>query len=308
MKARLPMPLDTDHRPTTYLTGDRVLRVQGSGARAWLNSLLTADLRQASPGTARYTLLLSPAGGIVSDAWAVECAADTLALVLPVGRAKQVHEVLERYLLNEDVSLAFDDAVRVLTVAGARGPELLLELGEAPPYACDRLGVGGYDVWIAAARLESILERLSDIIDAGAWSAWRIALGVPRAGVDFDEGTSPHEAGLEGRAVSFAKGCYLGQERVARQRRLGGLTQRLVQLEVHGSEPVPQGAIVRDPTGMEAGRVTSAAPISERGSIPALAYLPPHLAHPGTRVLFDGRPAQVRRIVGQAEASALQTG
>jgi folate-binding protein YgfZ len=305
------MPLDAAQRPTTYLTADRVLRVRGRGARSWLNSLLTADLRHASPGAARYTLLLSPAGGIVSDAWAVECATDgtdTLALVLPVGRAERVFEVLGRYLLNEDVSLAFDDGVRVLTIAGARGPELLDGFGETPTYACDRLGVGGYDAWVAAAQLDFILARTSDVIDESAWSASRIALGVPTAGVDFDEETSPHEAGLEGRAVSFAKGCYLGQERVARQRRLGGLARRLAQLEVQGSGLVPQGAIVRDPSGTEAGRVTSAAPSSERASTLALAYLPPHLAHPGTQLLSDERPAKVRRIVGQAEAPAAQTG
>jgi folate-binding protein YgfZ len=305
------MPHDADHHATPYLTGDRVLRVHGRGARNWLNSLLTADLRQASSRVARYALLLSPAGGIVSDAWVVEGStesADTFALVLPVGRAKKVYEVLERHLLNEDVSFAFDDTVRVLTVAGARGPELLAGLGQAPPYACDRLGVGGYDVWVDADLLDSVLAGLSDMIDAGAWSAWRIALGVPTAGADFDEETSPHEAGLEGRAVSFAKGCYLGQERVARQRRLGGLTRRLVQLEVQGREPVPQGAIVRDPSGTEAGRVTSATPSSYRASILVLAYLTPHLAHPGSQVLSDERPAQVRRIVGQAESPPVQSG
>jgi folate-binding protein YgfZ len=305
------MPSDPDHRATTYLTGDRVLRVEGRDARSWLNSLLTADVRQMSPGAARYTLLLSPAGGIVTDAWAVECAregVDTLALVLPVGRAERAYEGLGQYLLNEDVSLAFDDAASVLTVVGARGPEILEGLGEATPYACDRLGMGGYDVWVTAAQVAHILSRVSNKIDADAWSAWRIALGVPKAGVDFDEQTSPHEAGLEGRAVSFAKGCYLGQERVARQRRLGGLTRRLVQLEVHGSEPITQGAIVRDLSGTAAGRITSTAPFSERASILALAYLPPHLANPGTEVQSDERIAQVRRIVGQAEAPAQQTG
>jgi folate-binding protein YgfZ len=229
------------------------------------------------------------------------------ALVLPVGRARLVYELLSRYLLNEDVSLAFDDSVRVLTLPGAR-PETLDVLGEAPRYSCDRLGVGGLDVWVPAAELDSILERLRGLMDACAWSALRIALGVPMAGVDFDEETSPHEAGLEGRAISFSKGCYLGQERVARQRRAGGLARRLVQLEVQGSEPVAQGCIVRDTSGAQAGHITSAAPLSPHASVLALAYLPPHLTNPGTPVMSDGRPARVRRIVGQAEVPALHAG
>jgi folate-binding protein YgfZ len=266
-------------------------------------------------GAARYTLLLSHSGGIVSDAWVVERPAegrDAFALVLPHDRAERVCTLLSRHVLSEDVSLDFDETVRVVTFPGSRAGVLLEGLGKtAPGYRCDRLGLGGFDVWAASGEVDSLLARVSEsrdsrVIDARAWSAWRIALGVPMAGVDFDEDTTPHEAGLEGRAVSFAKGCFLGQERVARQRRPGGLTRRLVQLEVAGDEPPLQGAVVRDASGAHAGRITSAAWIAECRGLLALGYLPLDLAKPETEVLSDERRARVRRVVGQAEAPAVQ--
>jgi folate-binding protein YgfZ len=295
---------------TAYLTGDRVLRVRGREARRWLNSLLTADLRQEVSGTARYALLLTHLGGIVSDAWVVECPAegsDTFALVLPHDRAERVYTLLYRYVLSEDVSLEFDETVCVVTVPGGRGGELKGLGGAAQSYWCNRLGVGGLDVWAASGEVDSGLARISErggsrVIDAGAWTAWRIALGVPRAGVDFDEDSTPHEAGLDGRAVSFAKGCFLGQERVARQRRAGGLTRRLVQLEIQSSEPLPPGAMVRDAAGARAGRITSAAWIPVRRGVFALAYLTPDLAKPETEIICGEGRGHVRQVVGQADA------
>lgn len=298
-------------------TGDRVLRVRGKHCRAWLNSLLTIDLRSPAPGIARYALLLTASGGIVSDAWVVDGSADSpqeLALALPSALAQAVFHQLAKYHLNEDVLLAFDDSIRVLAVVGPRAREVVADACPAlPSFSCNRLGTGGVDVWASAAEVDAVAERLcaraapsgrARVLDI-AWSAGRIALGVPLAGVDFDDGTSPHEAGLEGRAVSLSKGCYLGQERVARQQRQGGLRWRLVQFDIEGPEQTRQGRAVRDPDGTEVGWVTSCVPaVDGCASLPAIGYAKLTHAKPGMRVNVDERPARVRRVLGQAETAA----
>jgi folate-binding protein YgfZ len=305
-----------DDPGAVYLTRDRVLRVEGRGARGWLNSLLTADLRSPNPDAARYALLLTPAGGIVSDLWVIECAAERsekLALVLPWACAEQVHALLQKYLLNEEIRVEFDDAIRVVSLLGSKARELAGGSAPATPaYSCDRLGIEGIDVWVPAAEADCIVEGLAvaasrlggGAIDAVEWSWARVSLGVPLAGVDFDEGTSPHEAGLEGRAVSFSKGCYIGQELVARQRRRGELRRRLVQLEIEEAGPVSERSTLRDLTGAEVGRLTSVAPArGEDRSLLALGYVAPPLAEVGTRVTLDLGAARVQRVAGRTATS-----
>ncbi len=161
---------------------------------------------------------------------------------------------------------------------------------------------------MTASQVDSVVNRLAarayqlggGAIDALGWSSARIALGVPQAGVDFDESTSPHEAGLEGRAVSFTKGCYPGQEVVARQHRRGGLTRQLIQLDIEGAEWLAAGSTVRGPGGEEVGRVTSVGSASDEGrSILALAYLTPPFAQLGARVMVDERAARVCGVLGR---------
>ena len=241
--------------PTVYLTDDRVLRVVGTGSRRWLNSMLTADLRTPAPGAARYALLLNVSGGIVSDAWVVEetvDGAERLALVLPAMCAERTAAVLETAVFNEQIAVSFDESVRVVSVQGPRAQELLQGFARtASAYPCARLGVEGFDAWVNVSELEAFMTGLragahrlgGKSIDALEWSSVRVTLGVPQAGVDFDESTSPHEAGLAGRAVSFTKGCFPGQEVVARQRR-GGATRQLLLLDVERDERLAPGSLV----------------------------------------------------------------
>jgi folate-binding protein YgfZ len=137
-------------------------------------------------------------------------------------------------------------------------------------------------------------------IDALEWSNARVTLGVPQAGVDFDESTSPREAGLEGRAVSFTKGCFPGQEVVARQRR-GGATRQLFLLDVERDERLVPGSIVCGQSGEPLGRITSVASASGPGvRVSALAYLTGPFAVPGAQVVVQERTAEVRSVVGQS--------
>jgi tRNA-modifying protein YgfZ len=314
----LPRPW-LDAPAAVHLTGDRLLRIEGSGSRRWLNAMLTADLRTAAPGVARYALLLCATGGIVSDAWVVEHAVgepERLTLVLPEACAERAARELTRFVVNEEIALTFDDDVRVVSLQGPRGRDLLDIDGPvavANAYPCARLGPQGLDVWVRAPQVDLAMALLSasasrlggGAMNAIEWCSARVALGVPQAGTDFNETTSPHEAGIEARAISFTKGCYLGQQTVARQHRRGGLTQRLVQLDVEGPQGVEKGSGVRGPSGEEVGRVTSVASASDEGSSAlALAYLTAPFAQVGARVMVGERQAQVRSIVGRLGTAA----
>jgi len=304
-----------DDPATMYLTGDRVIRVEGAGGRDWLNSLLTADIRAPSPAVARYGLFLNAGAGIVSDAWIVECqahggASAALAVVVQEPLAECVYDLLQRYLFDEKIAIDFDPTICVVSILGPAALDLAAELREkVSAYSCDRLGFGGVDVWLPVAQGEaadtlSALARVRGVrsVNRSAWEATRIALGVPRAGAELDESSSPHEAGIETRAVSFSKGCYIGQERVGRQQRRKDMDRRLVQLEIEGGARVPVGSGVVDPLGANVGRVTSMT-VSPRSSKDgtALGYVKANYAQPGVRLVVDVFPAYVAGVVGQSE-------
>jgi folate-binding protein YgfZ len=307
-----------DDPASIHLTGDRVLFVEGAGGRAWLNSILTADLRSPAPtDVARYTLLLNPKGGIVSDAWVVERASngvEKLALVLPSARVERVRELLQQYAVTEELSITVDESIRVITLLGAARRELVTdEPTTLASYSSTRLGFANVDLWIPASRADYALKRLTAFacergggdIDPLAWSSARVVLGIPKTGIDFDESISPHEAGLEGSAVSFTKGCYLGQEVVARQHRLRSLGRRLVQFEIDGAESLRTGEALRDLSGDEVGRVTTVGPVVDDGmSTLALGRLKTSLAEPGARVSLGARTARVRHILRRPESPA----
>jgi folate-binding protein YgfZ len=303
-----------DDPVAVYRTTDRVLRVAGPGSRPWLNSLLTIDLRSTAANVGRYALLLSAQGGVVSDLWVVEPAnqaSDSLALIIPSSHAPVVWTTLNRYLLNEPVTLSFDDAVCVVTVQGPRGRAVLDRLPGAACYETSRLDKGGFDLLVPTSQIGAAISVLSSAaaqlgggtLSAPDWSSGRVALGVPQVGIDFDEGTSPHEAGLVERAVSLTKGCYLGQQRVAKQFRQGGLERRLTQLGIEGADRTAEGSEVHDTAGATIGRVTSVGNRAAEGSarILALAYVAPAFAEVGAPVRVEGRAAQVRRVVGRGE-------
>ena len=107
--------------------------------------------------------------------------------------------------------------------------------------------------------------------DPAGWNALRLECAVPQFGSDFGDTTYPQEANLEKIAVSFDKGCYLGQEVVCMLEMRGHVKRRLVAVVLDGSEPPSRGAVVSDEAGAVAGEVTSAAASPTLGH-PCLLY------------------------------------
>ncbi len=209
------------------------------------------------------------------------------------------------------MELALDPELRVLTVQGPKAANVLAQAAlDVPSYQARRLGaVEGFDLWVPQQRLEEVQAALKEaaeavggglIGDAALLAEAHVRAGVPRIGVDFGENTYPQEAGLKQRAVSFNKGCYLGQEVICMLENRGQLSRRLVQLELPGAQALPAGTQCADAEGKRVGELTSVA-VTELPSGPtslALAYLKRPLAEVGAKVRAGEHEWTVRAIVG----------
>lgn len=297
-----------------FLTTDRVVRLLGEDNQSWLNGQVTNDVRELIPGHATYALTVSLKGRIQSDLWALKLAGEAeppaLAVVLPQAGVDAALSAFEKHIIMEDVELAPEPELRVLTVQGPQAAALLEALGaSARAYACPRLGaLPGFDVWVREAELEPTLDACAreaaklggGVLDAAGWAHAHVLLGVPRAGIDFGTETYPQEAGLKARSVSFSKGCYTGQEVVYMLEKRGQVARRLVQLSAEQAPlPAPE-ALVSDADGQRTGAVTSA---TQSGPLSvALAYVKRAHAHVGSVVRIGEQSWRVRCVLGESQA------
>lgn len=266
----------------------KILRLSGKKTVEMLNAVLTNQVPEEDR-LGVYALLLNPKGRIQADLRVLKSGEDVLIAVEPEGVAA-AKELLGRYapfyrVRLEDLS---DASWGVLGLYGPRAGELL----EAPDLVehesavvsldgADLLAagvavpVGGYDLLGPSDALETARNHLRErgAVAAGldAYEAARIEAGVPRFGSDITPENFPAEAGILERAVSFEKGCYPGQETVARMHYRGHPNRELHRFVVEGTPPVPGAEIAQ--SGRQAGWITSVAPLPVDGKMLALGYL-----------------------------------
>ncbi len=211
-----------------------VLRITGADRLSWLHSLTTQLLERLPAGAATEALILSPQGRVEHHLTLTDDGAAVWLHVEP-GEAGPLLAFLEsmRFMLRvepEDVSADY----AVLTLLGPEVPP-----GGLVPGAVGVAGPTGTDLIVPRAELADAVTRLrgAGAALAGMWAheALRIAAGRPRIGLDTDDRTIPHEVGWIGTAVHLNKGCYRGQETVARVHNLGHPPRRLVLLHLDGS-------------------------------------------------------------------------
>lgn len=237
----------------------RKVSVSGGDAHQWLDDLVTADLSDLAPGQARQALFLSPTGGIRAS-FTVSVLDGTFLLIQDPMQPASIHALLEPYVLSSDVSL--EDRTSQLAVFAFPGRTEAPRLAGTTQSAPSCLGTG-LDVVAAAEGHQVLLRSLSELYtQAGdeAVEAWRVAAGIPRFGVDGLEGDLPQEAGL-GSAVSRAKGCFPGQEAVAKVDSLGHPRRVVLAMEADGPAS-PGDPVMLD--GSEVGEVTSVAASGNR--------------------------------------------
>jgi folate-binding protein YgfZ len=266
----------------------KILRLSGKKTVEMLNAVLTNQVPEEDR-LGVYALLLNPKGRIQADLRVLKSGEDVLIAVEPEGVAA-AKELLGRYAPFYRVRLEdlTDASWGVLGLYGPRAGELL----EAPDLAehesavvsldgADLLAagvavpVGGYDLLGPSDALEKarnhLRERGAGAAGLDAYEAARIEAGVPRFGSDITPENFPAEAGILERAVSFEKGCYPGQETVARMHYRGHPNRELHRFVVEGTPPVPGAEIAQ--SGRQAGWITSVAPLPVDGKILALGYL-----------------------------------
>jgi folate-binding protein YgfZ len=297
-----------------------VIRITGADRLTWLHNLTTQSLERLAPGVGAQALILSPQGHVEHHLQLVD---DGEAVWMHVERAdaQSLVDFLTsmRFMLRVEVGDVTADWAVVWEPILEPHPTLLSRVDP------QRDDVAGRQVFVARTDLLAFAtstDRTGPPAGVHALEALRVAAGRPRFGLETDHRTIPHELGWIGTAVQLDKGCYRGQETVARVANLGRPPRRLVRLHLDGSAREvlpPRGSEVAEVGGDAAaiGRVTSAAYHYELGPI-ALAvvkYATPDDAALVVRTADTDVPATMDAVVerdsgprpGQAARAAFRT-
>ena len=300
----------------------------GADRASYLQGLLTNDVAALPPGEGCYSAYLTPQGRLIAD-MAVVNLGDEMLLDVDAGVTAMLLERLREFVFTEDVTV--EDRTAAWTALAVHGPEaarivadLVQPSGDGAPLGADALGrlpeyrqrsgrfadapvavvrsdeIGevGFVLYAEAAAARPLTEALAVAavqLDAATFALLRLEAGRPAFPADMDKDTIPLEAGIESRAVSETKGCYVGQEVIVRilHRGQGRVARRLVGLRLGPGDPPPDaGAALHAadrPDAEPVGAVTTARWSPDLGHPIALGYVKRELAAPGTAlVAADG--------------------
>jgi tRNA-modifying protein YgfZ len=296
------------------------LQLTGADRRSYLQGLLTNEIAALSPGQGCYAALLTAQGRMLSDMRVSELG-DRILIDLPAATAESVRQRLADFIFSEDVDVR--DVGNELGQLGIYGPgttpilasvlspsslERLeqmqidanqeLRLGDTAVIVVrsDDYGAPGFEMFVSASEVA----RLSDAVRAAgardvtaeAVEVTRVEAGRPEFGADMDEHTIPLEAGIEARAISYTKGCYVGQEVIIRvlHRGQGRVAKRLVGLlGTDADGPLVRGTRI-EAENKPIGTITSAAHSPRLRRPIALGYVHRDSAEPGTVLQVTGAP------------------
>jgi folate-binding protein YgfZ len=291
-----------------------LIEASGEDRTRWLNGMVSNDVVALSEEPSKsgcYAALLTPQGRIVSDLRILH-RGDRFWIETAANHVGAVIERLEKYIIADDVELrdASGDFAR-LGVEGARARGVLeaaagrplrlaadaveeVELGGASAVvaAFGFSGEDAFQIFAAPAEVEAIANALTQAgcvrADRASLEVMRIEAGEPALGSELSEDTLPDEARI-GRAISETKGCYTGQEVIARLRSRGGVKHLLVGLRATGDEPLPAlDTRIFRPNEKKTGELTSKTVSEIAGGEIALGFVHRDDAEPGTLLVCDG--------------------
>ncbi|MCY3862813.1 MAG: hypothetical protein OXG67_12750 [bacterium] len=262
-----------------------VLAVSGPDAEDFLQGQLSQDIAALGPGQSAWSLILQPQGRIDAFVRVTRQAADRFVLDTD-GPLEQVDARLRRFMLRTDVTLEpLDWQCVAVRGPGAENTAVSGEIVAAVP-------TGGVDL---LGPQPSIPEDVP-VIDPEALEAHRIRCGFPRMGVDIDDRTIPAEAEIVDFTVSFTKGCFTGQELVARMDSRGSSAPRYLRLlTLQERVELDSGEPIIDAGGAVVGTVTSTAWDAIAGARVALGYIKRSVDMPA-EVVVAGCPAQASAV------------
>ena len=291
------------------------IAVRGRDRARLLHNLISNEVKKRGPGSGCYAFLLSAQGRIQADLTLLVFEDHFLLDAEPELREK-IPQHIRRYIVADQVELEdVTAATRAIALEGPQAGQALQKAGGAAPggdYAhlawqeagatvarISLTGQPGFRIYADAGAAEGIVRRMGE---AGAQPATdedartvRIENGRPRYGEDIRDTTLPQETG-QMHALSFNKGCYLGQEIVERIRAQGHVNRRLVRLRLESRAPLAAGGrLTAD--GAEAGEITSSIYSPAEQAAVALAYVRAAFAAPGQALVAGEVPGTVTAVV-----------
>jgi folate-binding protein YgfZ len=314
MSSKANTPLHEDYRHIREAAGigavapRQQIAVAGPDRATYLQGLLTNDIPSLSPGTGCYSAWLTPQGRMLTDMHVFE-SGGMILLDVPAETADATRDRIEQFIFTENVQV--ESLAGTLSGIWIHGPEAPAIVGRvmgieglaswrdyqhAPGQfrehavsvaRVDQLGVPGFCVYLEPSREREVVAAL---VEAGAREvsheaieAARIEVGYPVFGADMTDDTIPLEAGIEDRAISMTKGCYVGQEVIIRvlHRGHGRVARKLVTLRLDSVVP-PRGARL-SAGDRDVGFVTSAAASPRLGPV-AMGYVHRDFVAPGTAI------------------------
>ncbi len=292
----------------------RIIRVVGDDRVPFLHGMCSNDIRAARPGSIVPALFLTEHAHVIADffAWIGE---DSILLDIDEAGWALAHPHLEKLLVADDVEFEEQPDMAVIDIEGARACDAVravvaqaaaldewrwVQAGSFAAGRLPRFGANGFSLLAPRAGAESAVESIRALgddfrlINPAALEIVRVEHGLARVGVDTTAKTIALEARLE-RAISFDKGCYVGQETVERVSARGGLKKKLLGLRFAGDR-VPQTGAPAHLDGTEVGVVTSAV-LSPRFGAIGLAILHHSAWETGVRLAIAGNGEQIEARV-----------
>jgi tRNA-modifying protein YgfZ len=261
------------------------LRLTGSDRVRFLNGQVTNDVRKANANLSMAACVLSAKGKM--DALIFISAGDADLFIDADPELKETLVArLERYLIADDVAIEEVTADFALFHVTAETAPILPN--NAPWRRGKRFGTAGWDLLVASGeheRMRQLLATEEPICTAENAEQWRIEEGVPRWGRELTNQIIPVEANLEGDAIDYGKGCYIGQEVISRMKMSGQRNKRLCGLvSVEGAALSPGMRLLAIEGGKEVGGLTSATRSDRLGKEIALGYVKRGANEVGTRL------------------------
>ena len=286
------------------------LVLTGAERVSWLQGMITNDVQKLAPGQGCYAAHLNAQGKIIAP---MDVLIDDDAIWLAVERAciDGLAAAFDRLIIMEDVQVQnLSDEYDVLGVIGPAAGGVLeswlgepLQLGEIDQhrrigeYRVAR-GELGYDVWVRREVSDKALRAIAGsgatAIDRGTWDVLRAEAGLPLYGIDIDEGTTLPELGERG--ISYDKGCYIGQEVVAKVKYIGHVNRKFMGFVCAGDQAPEIGSKVRS-NGKDVGHVTTALVSPGLGKPIALGFVNRAASSPGAAVELVGPERKVEAVV-----------
>jgi len=286
-----------------------LIRLSGPERISWLQGMITNDVEKLHPGQGAYAAHLNAQGKLVAQ-MTVLVDSDAIWLVTEASNVKKLVEVLDRMIVMEDVQCEnhSGDFELISLVGPKSGSVLAAWLGESLNLGaeydhreypkCRRIVRDelGYTVWADSSNAASVFDGIvaagAASIDEATWNIVRTEAGIPIYGTDIDDTTTLPELGEKG--IRYDKGCYIGQEVVARIKYIGHVNRRFMGFVCDGGNLPAAGSIVRS-GGKDVGYVTSGVVSPSLGKAIALGFV-------NRLAAISGTPVEI--VVGETKLTA----